>query len=104
MCLDEHKLFLPADRELTGAEKTVAEETDIDAEELPIPDSTVDEFNRGVTDLDEAKKEDEVPTDKNVSTYITLCFLSMMIIEQLVTYPWTPTSRSTHRHIDLSYY
>nr|XP_046209035.1 carboxyl-terminal PDZ ligand of neuronal nitric oxide synthase protein-like isoform X8 [Oncorhynchus gorbuscha] len=42
-------------RELTGAEKSVvAEETDIDAEEapLPLPDSTVEEFNRGVTDLD----------------------------------------------------
>ncbi|KAK6308854.1 hypothetical protein J4Q44_G00203170 [Coregonus suidteri] len=42
-------------RELTGAEKlVVAVETDIDAEEapLPLPDSTVEEFNRGVTDLD----------------------------------------------------
>ncbi|XP_063057290.1 carboxyl-terminal PDZ ligand of neuronal nitric oxide synthase protein isoform X2 [Engraulis encrasicolus] len=51
-----------AERELTGAEKTLAEETDIDAEELPAPDSTVDEFNRGVTDLDEAKKDDAVVT------------------------------------------
>ncbi|XP_041913628.1 carboxyl-terminal PDZ ligand of neuronal nitric oxide synthase protein isoform X2 [Alosa sapidissima] len=56
-----------ADRELTGAEKTLAEETDIDAVELPVPDSTVDEFNRGVTDLDEAKKDDEIPKDKKVS-------------------------------------
>ncbi|KAL2089759.1 hypothetical protein ACEWY4_014447 [Coilia grayii] len=55
-----------ADRELTGAEKTVAEETDIDAEELPAPDSTVDEFNRGVTDLDEAKKDDDLTKDKKV--------------------------------------
>ncbi|KAM6962801.1 carboxyl-terminal PDZ ligand of neuronal nitric oxide synthase protein [Aplochiton taeniatus] len=40
-------------RELTGEEKAaVAEETDIDAEEAPLPDSTVEEFNRGVTDLD----------------------------------------------------
>ncbi|XP_010870591.1 carboxyl-terminal PDZ ligand of neuronal nitric oxide synthase protein isoform X2 [Esox lucius] len=41
--------------ELKGAEKpAVAVETDIDAEEatLPLPDSTVEEFNRGVTDLD----------------------------------------------------
>ncbi|KAI4883356.1 hypothetical protein NFI96_011203 [Prochilodus magdalenae] len=53
------------DRELTGAEKTVAEETDIDAEELPLPDSTVDEFSRGVTDLDAAKKDDDVTKDKN---------------------------------------
>ncbi|XP_062411263.1 carboxyl-terminal PDZ ligand of neuronal nitric oxide synthase protein isoform X2 [Sardina pilchardus] len=56
-----------ADRELTGAEKTLAEETDIDAEELPVPDSTVDEFNRGVTDLDEAKKDDEIPKEKKES-------------------------------------
>lgn len=51
---------------MTGAEKTLTEETDIDAEELPVPDSTVDEFNRGVTDLDEAKKDDEVTKDKKV--------------------------------------
>ncbi|KAI5109430.1 carboxyl-terminal PDZ ligand of neuronal nitric oxide synthase protein isoform X1 [Silurus meridionalis] len=47
------------DRELTGAEKTLAEETDIDAEELPLPDSTVDEFSRGVTDLDAANEDDD---------------------------------------------
>ncbi|XP_051997508.1 carboxyl-terminal PDZ ligand of neuronal nitric oxide synthase protein-like isoform X2 [Xyrauchen texanus] len=50
-------------RELTGAEKPAAEETDIDAEEQPLPDSTIDEFNRGVTDLDAAKKEDKVTKD-----------------------------------------
>ncbi|XP_051561804.1 carboxyl-terminal PDZ ligand of neuronal nitric oxide synthase protein-like isoform X1 [Myxocyprinus asiaticus] len=50
-------------RELTGAEKPAAEETDIDAEELPLPDSTMDEFSRGVTDLDAAKKEDNVTND-----------------------------------------
>uniref|UniRef100_A0A3B4DRD9 Carboxyl-terminal PDZ ligand of neuronal nitric oxide synthase protein n=2 Tax=Pygocentrus nattereri TaxID=42514 RepID=A0A3B4DRD9_PYGNA len=55
------------DRELTGAEKAVAEETDIDAEELPLPDSTVDEFSRGVTDLDAAKKDDDVTKDKKLS-------------------------------------
>lgn len=48
-------MFVLSARELTGAEKSVvAVETDIDAEEapLPLPDSTVEEFNRGVTDLD----------------------------------------------------
>uniref|UniRef100_A0A9J7YXU7 Carboxyl-terminal PDZ ligand of neuronal nitric oxide synthase protein n=2 Tax=Cyprinus carpio TaxID=7962 RepID=A0A9J7YXU7_CYPCA len=54
-------------RELTGAEKPPADETDIDAEELPLPDSTMDEFNRGVTDLDAAKKEEDVTKDKKVS-------------------------------------
>uniref|UniRef100_A0A673NB97 Carboxyl-terminal PDZ ligand of neuronal nitric oxide synthase protein n=1 Tax=Sinocyclocheilus rhinocerous TaxID=307959 RepID=A0A673NB97_9TELE len=54
-------------RELTGAEKPAADETDIDAEELPLPDSTMDEFNRGVTDLDVAKKEEDVTKDKKVS-------------------------------------
>ncbi|XP_076870897.1 carboxyl-terminal PDZ ligand of neuronal nitric oxide synthase protein [Brachyhypopomus gauderio] len=54
------------DRELPGAEKTVAEETDIDADELPLPDSTADEFRRGVTDLDAAKKEDDVTKDDQV--------------------------------------
>uniref|UniRef100_A0A671LJM1 Carboxyl-terminal PDZ ligand of neuronal nitric oxide synthase protein n=2 Tax=Sinocyclocheilus anshuiensis TaxID=1608454 RepID=A0A671LJM1_9TELE len=53
-------------RELTGAEKPAADETDIDAEELPLPDSTMDEFNRGVTDLDVAKKEEDVTKDKKV--------------------------------------
>uniref|UniRef100_A0A3B3T2M6 Carboxyl-terminal PDZ ligand of neuronal nitric oxide synthase protein n=1 Tax=Paramormyrops kingsleyae TaxID=1676925 RepID=A0A3B3T2M6_9TELE len=48
---------VPGIRHLTGAEKTVTEETDIDAEEAAPSDSTVGEFNRGVTDLDIAKEE-----------------------------------------------
>ncbi|XP_031430948.1 carboxyl-terminal PDZ ligand of neuronal nitric oxide synthase protein isoform X2 [Clupea harengus] len=60
------------ERELTGAEKTLAEETDIDAEELAVPDSTVDEFNRGVTDLDEAKKDDEITIDRKVSEEVAI--------------------------------
>uniref|UniRef100_A0A671T4L7 Carboxyl-terminal PDZ ligand of neuronal nitric oxide synthase protein-like n=1 Tax=Sinocyclocheilus anshuiensis TaxID=1608454 RepID=A0A671T4L7_9TELE len=54
-------------RELTGAEKPAADETDIDAEEIPLPDSTMDEFSRGVTDLDMAKKEEDVTKDKKPS-------------------------------------
>ncbi|XP_026854620.2 carboxyl-terminal PDZ ligand of neuronal nitric oxide synthase protein isoform X2 [Electrophorus electricus] len=54
------------DRELPGAEKAMAEETDIDAEELPLTDSTADEFRRGVTDLDTAKKEDDVTKGKQL--------------------------------------
>lgn len=56
-----------AGRELTGAEKPAADETDIDAEELPLPDSTMDEFSRGVTDLDAAKKDEDVSKDKKPS-------------------------------------
>ncbi|XP_016140231.1 carboxyl-terminal PDZ ligand of neuronal nitric oxide synthase protein-like, partial [Sinocyclocheilus grahami] len=54
-------------RELTGAEKPAADETDIDAFEIPLPDSTMDEFSRGVTDLDVAKKEEDVTKDKKPS-------------------------------------
>ncbi|KAK3557583.1 hypothetical protein QTP70_030513, partial [Hemibagrus guttatus] len=61
------------DRELTGAEKTLAEETDIDAEELPFPDSTVDEFSRGVTDLDAAKEDDEGL--KDTKSYARILFV-----------------------------
>ncbi|KAL4660120.1 carboxyl-terminal PDZ ligand of neuronal nitric oxide synthase protein-like [Arapaima gigas] len=46
-------------RKITGAEEAVAEETDIDAEEVQLPDSTGGGFNRGVTDLDAAKEEEE---------------------------------------------
>lgn len=62
---------LSADRELTGAEKTLAEETDIDAEELPLPDSAADKFNRGVTDLDAAKEDDEGLKENKVNSYTT---------------------------------
>lgn len=60
-------MFLSKGRELTGSEKPAAEETDIDAEELPLPDSTMDEFNRGVTDLDAAKKDEDLTKDNKVS-------------------------------------
>lgn len=65
---------LSVDRELTGAEKTLAEETDIDAEEAPLPDSTADEFSRGVTDLDAAKDDDDEEglKDKKVNSSTTL--------------------------------
>uniref|UniRef100_A0A8D0CH30 Carboxyl-terminal PDZ ligand of neuronal nitric oxide synthase protein n=1 Tax=Scleropages formosus TaxID=113540 RepID=A0A8D0CH30_SCLFO len=58
-------------RQLTGAEKTAAEETDIDAEEIPVPDNTVDEINRGVTDLDAAKEEDNGPETKDASILLS---------------------------------
>ncbi|XP_012624072.2 carboxyl-terminal PDZ ligand of neuronal nitric oxide synthase protein isoform X2 [Microcebus murinus] len=47
-------------RQLTGAERAstaTAEETDIDAVEVPLPGNDVLEFSRGVTDLDAVGKE-----------------------------------------------
>uniref|UniRef100_A0A3B3T3M1 Nitric oxide synthase 1 (neuronal) adaptor protein a n=1 Tax=Paramormyrops kingsleyae TaxID=1676925 RepID=A0A3B3T3M1_9TELE len=55
-----------SDSGVPGAEKTVTEETDIDAEEAAPSDSTVGEFNRGVTDLDIAKEEQAADPDKKV--------------------------------------
>ncbi|XP_074953264.1 carboxyl-terminal PDZ ligand of neuronal nitric oxide synthase protein isoform X1 [Phalacrocorax aristotelis] len=51
-------LDVPACR-LTGAERaaTSAEETDIDAVELPLPGADILDFSRGVTDLDAVGKE-----------------------------------------------
>ncbi|XP_048832515.1 carboxyl-terminal PDZ ligand of neuronal nitric oxide synthase protein isoform X2 [Brienomyrus brachyistius] len=54
-----------SDSGVPGAEKTVTEETDIDAEEAP-SNSTVGEFSRGVTDLDVAKEEQAAEPDKEV--------------------------------------
>ncbi|XP_021561613.1 carboxyl-terminal PDZ ligand of neuronal nitric oxide synthase protein-like [Carlito syrichta] len=47
-------------RQLTGAERAstaTAEETDIDAVEVPLPGNDILEFSRGVTDLDAVGKE-----------------------------------------------
>ncbi|XP_039591996.1 carboxyl-terminal PDZ ligand of neuronal nitric oxide synthase protein-like [Polypterus senegalus] len=62
---NNNEASVPA-RQLTGAEKTVLEETDIDAEEAPLPDSTIDDFNRGVTDLDAAKSDQDTNKEKKV--------------------------------------
>ncbi|KAI4590532.1 hypothetical protein MJG53_001581, partial [Ovis ammon polii x Ovis aries] len=53
-------------RQLTGAERTstaTAEETDIDAVEVPLPGNDTLEFSRGVTDLDAVGKEGGSHTD-----------------------------------------
>ncbi|XP_033919528.1 carboxyl-terminal PDZ ligand of neuronal nitric oxide synthase protein isoform X2 [Melopsittacus undulatus] len=57
-------LDVPACR-LTGAERaaTSAEETDIDAVELPLPGADILDFSRGVTDLDAVGKEASAYTD-----------------------------------------
>ncbi|XP_048212434.1 carboxyl-terminal PDZ ligand of neuronal nitric oxide synthase protein-like isoform X2 [Perognathus longimembris pacificus] len=59
-------------RQLTGAERastTTAEETDIDAVEVPLPGNDVLEFSRGVTDLDAVGKEGGSHTDSKVSPH-----------------------------------
>ncbi|XP_066520270.1 carboxyl-terminal PDZ ligand of neuronal nitric oxide synthase protein isoform X1 [Hoplias malabaricus] len=89
------------DRELTGAEKTVAEETDIDAEELPLPDSTVDEFSRGVTDLDAAKKEDAVTKDKELSDDASVLLASPKMLLPSGSQLPASTPLSVHHQIQL---
>ncbi|XP_065505106.1 carboxyl-terminal PDZ ligand of neuronal nitric oxide synthase protein isoform X3 [Caloenas nicobarica] len=60
-------LDVPACR-LTGAERAAAaaEETDIDAVELPLPGADILDFSRGVTDLDAVGKEASGYTDAKV--------------------------------------
>ncbi|XP_036377101.1 carboxyl-terminal PDZ ligand of neuronal nitric oxide synthase protein [Megalops cyprinoides] len=89
-------------RQLTGAEKTVAEETDIDAEEVPLPDSTVDEFNRGVTDLDAAKKEEDISKDKKIpeDAIIMLATPKMLLPSSSTQLP-AGTPLSAHHQIQL---
>ncbi|XP_070124009.1 carboxyl-terminal PDZ ligand of neuronal nitric oxide synthase protein isoform X5 [Equus caballus] len=56
-------------RQLTGAERAstaTAEETDIDAVEVPLTGNDVLEFSRGVTDLDAVGKEGGSHTDSKV--------------------------------------
>lgn len=59
----------PAGRQLPGAERAspaTAEETDIDAVEVPLPGSDGLDFSRGVTDLDAVRKDGASHTDSKV--------------------------------------
>ena len=52
-----------AGRQLPGAERAstaTAEETDIDAVEVPLPGNDILKFSRGVTDLDAVGKEGDI--------------------------------------------
>ncbi|XP_061096868.1 carboxyl-terminal PDZ ligand of neuronal nitric oxide synthase protein [Conger conger] len=88
-------------RQLTGAEKTVAEETDIDAEEVPLPDSTVDEFNRGVTDLDAAKKEEDIGNDRKVSEDVSILLATPKMLLPSSSQPAAGTPLSVHHQVQL---
>lgn len=60
---------VPAGRQLPGAERassTTAEETDIDAVEVPLPGNDMLKFSRGVTDLDAVGKEGDSHIDSTV--------------------------------------
>ncbi|KAI7807865.1 putative carboxyl-terminal PDZ ligand of neuronal nitric oxide synthase protein [Triplophysa rosa] len=87
-------------RELTGAEKPAAEETDIDAEELPLPDSTMDEFNRGVTDLDAAKKDD-LTKDKKPSEEPNILLASPKLLLPSGSQLTAGTPLSVHHQLQL---
>ena len=59
-------------RQLTGAERVstaAAEETDIDAVEVPLPGNDILEFSRGVTDLDAVGKDGGSHIDSTVSPH-----------------------------------
>uniref|UniRef100_A0A8C2JTH4 Carboxyl-terminal PDZ ligand of neuronal nitric oxide synthase protein n=1 Tax=Cyprinus carpio TaxID=7962 RepID=A0A8C2JTH4_CYPCA len=88
-------------RELTGAEKPPADETDIDAEELPLPDSTMDEFNRGVTDLDAAKKEEDVTKDKKPSEEPNILLASPKLLLPSGSQLPASTPLSVHHQLQL---
>ncbi|XP_058166002.1 carboxyl-terminal PDZ ligand of neuronal nitric oxide synthase protein isoform X3 [Dasypus novemcinctus] len=65
---DSHSSGDPG-RQLTGAERAstaTAEETDIDAIEVPLPENDVLQFNRGVTDLDAVGQEGGSQPDSKV--------------------------------------
>lgn len=63
---------VPAGRQLAGAERAstaTAEETDIDAVEVPLPRNDVLDFSRGVTDLDAVGKEGSSHIDSTVGDF-----------------------------------
>lgn len=60
---------VPAGHQLPGAERAstaTAEETDIDAVEVPLPGNDILKFSRGVTDLDAVGKEGDSHIDSMV--------------------------------------
>lgn len=89
------------ERELTGAEKPAAEETDIDAEELPLSDSTMDEFSRGVTDLDAAKKDEDLTKDKKPSEEPNILLSSPKLLLPSGSQPPASTPLSVHHQLQL---
>ncbi|XP_077883261.1 carboxyl-terminal PDZ ligand of neuronal nitric oxide synthase protein isoform X6 [Ictidomys tridecemlineatus] len=97
-------------RQLTGAERAstvTAEETDIDAVEVPLPGNDVLEFSRGVTDLDAVGKEGGSHMDSKVSPHPqepTLTASPRMLLPSSSSKPpglGTGTPLSTHHQMQL---
>uniref|UniRef100_A0A8D2D3F4 Nitric oxide synthase 1 adaptor protein n=1 Tax=Sciurus vulgaris TaxID=55149 RepID=A0A8D2D3F4_SCIVU len=97
-------------RQLTGAERAstaTAEETDIDAVEVPLPGNDVLEFSRGVTDLDAVGKEGTSHMDSKVSPHPqepTLTASPRMLLPSSSSKPpglGTGTPLSTHHQMQL---
>ncbi|XP_047409622.1 carboxyl-terminal PDZ ligand of neuronal nitric oxide synthase protein-like isoform X2 [Sciurus carolinensis] len=97
-------------RQLTGAERAstaTAEETDIDAVEVPLPGNDILEFSRGVTDLDAVGKEGTSHMDSKVSPHPqepTLTASPRMLLPSSSSKPpglGTGTPLSTHHQMQL---
>lgn len=77
---------VPAGRQLPGAERassTTAEETDIDAVEVPLPGNDMLKFSRGVTDLDAVGKEGDSHIDSTVGDPLSkLCRAKVALGQQ----------------------
>nr|XP_044613720.1 carboxyl-terminal PDZ ligand of neuronal nitric oxide synthase protein isoform X4 [Equus asinus] len=97
-------------RQLTGAERAstaTAEETDIDAVEVPLTGNDVLEFSRGVTDLDAVGKEGGSHTDSKVPPHAQEPMLTAsprMLLPSSSSKPpglGTGTPLSTHHQMQL---
>ncbi|XP_072504908.1 carboxyl-terminal PDZ ligand of neuronal nitric oxide synthase protein-like isoform X2 [Notamacropus eugenii] len=94
-------------RQLTGAEKAsaaTAEETDIDAVDIPLPGSDILEFSRGVTDLDAVGKEGDLLTDTKASLHHQENILTAspkMLLPSSSQLPSVETPLSTHHQMQL---
>ncbi|XP_021100338.1 uncharacterized protein C1orf226 homolog isoform X4 [Heterocephalus glaber] len=96
--------------QLTGAERAstaAAQETDIDAVEVPLPGNEVLEFSRGVTDLDAVGKEGGSRSDSKVSPHPQDPMLTAsprMLLPSSASKPpglGTGTPLSTHHQMQL---
>ncbi|XP_044530796.1 carboxyl-terminal PDZ ligand of neuronal nitric oxide synthase protein-like [Gracilinanus agilis] len=94
-------------RQLTGAEKAstaTAEETDIDAVDIPLPGSDILEFSRGVTDLDAVGKEGDSLKDTKASLHHQENILTAspkMLLPSSSQLPSIGTPLSTHHQMQL---
>ncbi|XP_031451618.1 carboxyl-terminal PDZ ligand of neuronal nitric oxide synthase protein isoform X3 [Phasianus colchicus] len=95
-------LDVPACR-LTAAERaaTSAEETDIDAVELPLPGADILDFSRGVTDLDAVGKEASGDTKGCLHPEDILTASPKMLLPSSTPLPELGTPLSAHHQMQL---